>query len=175
MMPFMISDVPDAMLAALKLVASQLGQTYPLWINGEAVTTGETFDSTSPADPSRVVGKVCKANAEHAERAVRCAAEAFKSWSHVDPDARARILLKAAAIMRDADNRQRARLLAEKENAADLLAGLPRIEDAIEGPEALVVAVAEAKPRHGRSVSFIARDRVDRWRRGVDNRTSQAP
>ena len=88
------------MLAALKQVASELGRTYPLWVNGEAVTTKETFTSTSPADPDRVVGVMCKANADIADRAVHSAAEAFKTWSRVEPEARAKVLLKAAAIMR---------------------------------------------------------------------------
>lgn len=88
------------MLAALKRVGQELGKTYPLWIDGEPVKTSETFNSLSPADPSRVVGVVCKANADHANRAIKAAAEAFKTWSRVDPDVRARVLFKAAAIMR---------------------------------------------------------------------------
>lgn len=88
------------MLAALQQVNAELGRSYPLWINGEAVNTGETFDSVSPAEPKRVVGRMSKANAELADKAVRNAADAFRSWSRVDPDARARVLVKAAAIMR---------------------------------------------------------------------------
>jgi len=90
----------EKMLAALDLVSGQLGKTFPLWINGEPVNTGETFTSTSPADPSRVVGVVAKANSDIADKAVRSAAEAFKTWSRVDPEARARIIIKGAAIMR---------------------------------------------------------------------------
>ncbi len=90
----------ERMLAALQQVHAELGRSYPLWINGEAVKTGESFDSVSPADPKRVVGRMSKANADLADKAVRGAADAFLSWSRVDPDARARILVKAAAIMR---------------------------------------------------------------------------
>lgn len=88
------------MLAALETVRSQLGREYPLWINGEPVTTGETFASTSPADPDRVVGVMAKANADLADKAVRSAAEAFKEWRRVDPETRGRILIKGAAVMR---------------------------------------------------------------------------
>lgn len=88
------------MLEALEQVAGQLGRTFPLWINGEPVTPGETFQSTSPADPKRVIGVVSKANTDLADQAVRKSAEAFKTWSRVDPDTRARIIIKAAAIMR---------------------------------------------------------------------------
>lgn len=86
------------MLAALKQVEGELGKHYPLWINGEPISPGETFDSTSPADPGRVVGNIAKANTEIANKAVNTAAEAFKTWSRVDPEARARIIIKAAAI-----------------------------------------------------------------------------
>lgn len=88
------------MLAALKQVEGQLGRTYPLWIDGEAVSSGETFHSVSPADPDRIIGTMAQANADLADKAVRSAAENFKTWSRWDPDARARILIKAAAIAR---------------------------------------------------------------------------
>lgn len=88
------------MIAALTLVHGQLGRDYPLWINGEAVTTAESFASTSPADPDRVIGVMAKANADLADQAVRSAAEVFQTWRRVDPDIRARILIKGAAIMR---------------------------------------------------------------------------
>ncbi len=88
------------MLAALDKVKGELGKTYPLWIDGQPVSPGETFQSTSPAAPARVVGTVAMANADIADQAVRAAADAFQDWSRVDPDARARILIKAAAIMK---------------------------------------------------------------------------
>jgi 1-pyrroline-5-carboxylate dehydrogenase len=90
----------ERMLAALEQVRGKLGRSYPLWIGGKPVTTDQTFTSTSPADPDRVVGVMSKANLDHADRAVRSAAEAFKRWSRVEPEVRARVLIKAAAIMR---------------------------------------------------------------------------
>ena len=90
----------ERMLAALAQVKAQLGATYPLWVAGEPVSPKETFTSTSPADPDRVVGVFGKANAELADKAVKTAAEAFKTWSRFDPDGRARILIRGAAIMR---------------------------------------------------------------------------
>ncbi len=90
----------EQMLAALKQVRGELGRSYPLWIDGSPVTPGPTFKSTSPADPSRLVGEVAMADAALADRAVNAAAERFREWSRWDPDARARILIKAAAIMR---------------------------------------------------------------------------
>ncbi len=88
------------MLAALEHVRGHLGRTYPLWVDGKPITTSETFTSISPADPSRIVGVMSKANADIADRAVRSASQQFTAWSRVEPDVRARVLLKAAAIMR---------------------------------------------------------------------------
>ncbi|MHC4698170.1 MAG: L-glutamate gamma-semialdehyde dehydrogenase [Planctomycetota bacterium] len=101
--PYVNFDEPEPrakMLAALEQVKSELGRTYPLWIDGEPVMADQTFDSISPADPSRVVGTVAKANSDLADKAVRTAAENFKWWSRVDPDVRARVLIKGAAVMR---------------------------------------------------------------------------
>ena len=88
------------MLAALSQVKGELGRKYPLWIGGEPIMTGETFASVSPADPDRVVGVMAKANTDLADKAVRSAYDAFTGWRRFDPDARARILIKGAAIMR---------------------------------------------------------------------------
>ena len=79
------SEPRAKMLAALEQVRAQLGRTYPLWVDGKPVTTSENFTSTSPADPSRVVGVMSKANVDIADRAVRSAAQLFAMWSRVDP------------------------------------------------------------------------------------------
>ncbi len=94
------SQPREKMLTALEQVRGELGKSYALWLNGKPVTTRETFSSTSPADPDRVIGVMSKANVDQADQAIRAAAEAFKTWSRVDPDVRARVLIKGAAIMR---------------------------------------------------------------------------
>lgn len=88
------------MLDALDLVRSQLGRTYPLRIAGRKIDTPQTIRSINPAKHAEVVGLVGKATRDHAEQAIRAAQEAFKTWSRVAPDVRARYLVKAAAIMR---------------------------------------------------------------------------
>ncbi len=90
----------EKMLAALESVRGQLGRTYPLWIGGEPVTTTQTFKSTSPADPDRVVGVMSKADEELARKAIASADAAFAEWSRVCPTTRGRILIKGAHIMR---------------------------------------------------------------------------
>lgn len=93
--------VPRArMEEALRLVESQLGRVYPILIGGEKITTGEWMTSCNPANPDEIVGRVAKATPELADHAVRVAYEAFGAWSRVDPDVRARYLLRVAAMMR---------------------------------------------------------------------------
>ena len=94
------SQPRELMLTALEQVRGELGKPYAIWLDGKPVTTRETFSSTSPADPDRVIGVMSKANVDQADQAIRAAAEAFKTWSRVDPDVRARVLIKGAAIMR---------------------------------------------------------------------------
>ncbi|MCK6484767.1 MAG: L-glutamate gamma-semialdehyde dehydrogenase [Phycisphaerae bacterium] len=97
---FSASEPRQKMLAALKLVESQLGRTYPLRIGGRKVETSKTFTSINPANYKQVVGVMSKAGTEQAEAAIAAADAAFKTWRRVPPDERARYLVKAAAIMR---------------------------------------------------------------------------
>ncbi len=88
------------MLDAIEQVSRQLGSTYPLRIGGKEITTEQKITSICPAARDQVVGSVCKASADQAGEAVATAYETFKMWSHFDPEGRARILCRAAAIMR---------------------------------------------------------------------------
>ena len=88
------------MLAALKDVRSKLGRTYPLRIGDKRIETDKKIESIMPAHNDTVVGYVSKANRDQAEQAIQTANETFKTWSRVDAETRARVLFKAAAIMR---------------------------------------------------------------------------
>lgn len=88
------------MIAALDAVSHQLGQPYPLRIGGKELTTSEKIESNCPSATNRVVGRVSKASVDQANEAVEVAFESFKMWSRVEPEARSRILIKAAAIIR---------------------------------------------------------------------------
>ena len=85
---------------ALKEVEAQLGKSYPLVIAGKPVETDGEISSVNPAKPSQVVGRVGRATEREADMALESATQAFASWSRTSPEARARILLRAAAIMR---------------------------------------------------------------------------
>lgn len=86
---------------ALKKVRQEvIGKNYPLIINGERITTEEKMVSHNPCDLSEVAGTTSAATKEHVEQAIEGAWEAFRSWKKWDMDARARILLKASAILK---------------------------------------------------------------------------
>ncbi|ADI25237.1 MULTISPECIES: L-glutamate gamma-semialdehyde dehydrogenase [unclassified Geobacillus] len=97
---FTVEANREAFLAALKKVESELGRDYPLVIGGERVMTEDKIISINPANKTEVVGRVAKANKELAERAMKTADEAFRTWSRMSPEARADILFRAAAIVR---------------------------------------------------------------------------
>src|SRR5439155_27384680 len=88
------------MQAAVNEVRKQLGKNYPLVINGRSVNTTEWIDSLNPSHIREVVGKCAKATVDHANDALKAAAEAFPKWRDTDPNTRADYLVKAAEVMR---------------------------------------------------------------------------
>ena|SRR5579871_4519647 len=88
------------MQEALSRVQGELGKTYPLIIGGERIETKKKNTSRNPAQLSQVVGHVCEAPPEMADRAVQAAAAAFPQWSRLTAEVRARYLVKMAAILR---------------------------------------------------------------------------
>jgi 1-pyrroline-5-carboxylate dehydrogenase len=97
---FAEAEPRSRMLAALKTVRGQLGASYPLRIGDRKIDTDKKINSIMPGNSATVVGHVAKATRDHAEQAMQAATAAFKTWSRVDPETRARVLFKAAAIMR---------------------------------------------------------------------------
>src|SRR5690349_3078896 len=89
-----------AMQQAIEQVREELGRTYPLIIGGERVTTEKTIESYNPAVPGQVVGRAASASAEHANRAMDAAEQAFRTWRTVPARERSEYLFKAAAEMR---------------------------------------------------------------------------
>jgi len=90
----------EAMRAALEQVGSSLGKSYPLIIGGKLVETDAEIVSVNPSNPSQVVGRVAAATEREADMVLETATKTFDSWSKTGPEARARILLRAAAVMR---------------------------------------------------------------------------
>jgi 1-pyrroline-5-carboxylate dehydrogenase len=90
----------EAMRSALAEVERQLERTYPAVIGGKRIETDGEIVSLNPANPSQVVGRTARATEREADMALDMATATFEYWSRTQPEARARILLRAAAIMR---------------------------------------------------------------------------
>src|SRR5579872_1812429 len=89
-----------AMEKALEKVKREFGTEYPVVIGGKRITGLKTFDSLNPSHKTQVLGKFSKGTREHVEQAIDAARKAFASWSRQPVDVRARLLLKAADLMR---------------------------------------------------------------------------
>src|SRR5216117_4059603 len=96
---FVYEQNQDRMQEALARVRPQLGQKYPLVINGERVWTDKTIASINPSSPDDVVGHVAEAGIPEAELAVKAARDAFEKWSRTSFETRCRLLERAADIM----------------------------------------------------------------------------
>lgn len=97
---FTDSSNRQAFDVALATVRNQLGQEYPLHIGGKNRATGQWIRSTDPSDATRLVGQVARARPEDVDCALDAATAAFDDWSRWEPATRARILWKAAALLR---------------------------------------------------------------------------
>ncbi|MDN3017207.1 L-glutamate gamma-semialdehyde dehydrogenase [Paenibacillus sp. BSR1-1] len=97
---FSIEENNQAFEKALWLVQSQLGQEHPLIIGGERIKTEKQTISINPSNKEEVIGIVSKANKELAEKAMQAALSTFETWKNHDPEERANILFRAAAILR---------------------------------------------------------------------------
>ncbi|MBC8132201.1 MAG: aldehyde dehydrogenase family protein [Deltaproteobacteria bacterium] len=81
-------------------VRGQLGKTWPLHINGRPQSTAATFDSFSPGDTRVLVARVASATATDVANAVAVARGAFATWTQTPWQERAKILGKAAGLIR---------------------------------------------------------------------------
>lgn len=90
----------DRMRKALAEVRARLGGSYPLVIDGAAITTGETIVSTNPGDHAEVIGTVACADESHVDRALAVCVEGRRAWSEVDVEERSAALVRAAAAIR---------------------------------------------------------------------------
>ncbi|MBE0690190.1 MAG: L-glutamate gamma-semialdehyde dehydrogenase, partial [Anaerolineae bacterium] len=101
--PFTDFSKPEneaAFRAALEQVKAEIGQSYPLAIGDQRLMLDQTFPSLNPSRPAEILATFSKGDVTHAEKAVKTAAEAFKSWQHTPVADRARYLLRAAAELR---------------------------------------------------------------------------
>lgn len=97
---FTIPAARAGMVSALAKVRRDFGKTYPLVIGGKDIVTADTLDSYNPANPAEIVGKVCQAGLKETQDALAVARKAYLAWRDVEPLERAKVLFKAADIMR---------------------------------------------------------------------------
>jgi len=97
---FTIPAARAGMKNALEKVRRDFGKTYPLIIGGKEVKTSDTLNSYNPANPSEIVGAVCQAGVKETQDALALARKAYLEWRDVEPLERAKVLFKAASIMR---------------------------------------------------------------------------
>ena len=83
---------------------TELDQRLPIraavWV-GRDQRHGDDLPNTDPGNPERLVATAAKATPEEAQEAVARAAQAFRAWDETPVRARAEILVRAAAIMRE--------------------------------------------------------------------------
>ena len=68
-------------------------------IGGEDVYTDDTFETVMPHDRDHVLADVSKGGAEHVERAIAAAREAWHDWSRTPWEERAAVFLRAAELL----------------------------------------------------------------------------
>jgi len=98
---FLLEENKQAMQAALVKVKKELGQTYPLTIGKDKISTEEVIVSTNPGKVDEVIGRVSRGTKAYAEQAMQEALAAFQLWKNVPPAERADYLFKAAELMRE--------------------------------------------------------------------------
>ena len=98
---FSRAEYREAFKAALKDVEGQLGQEYPLVIDGKAVSSRKSIVSLNPSHKSQTVGTVTAATVDQAEQAIEVARRAFEQWRKIETTHRAEYLELIAAEMRN--------------------------------------------------------------------------
>ncbi|HEX4122759.1 MAG TPA: L-glutamate gamma-semialdehyde dehydrogenase [Verrucomicrobiae bacterium] len=88
------------MKEALLTARAGFGEKYPLIIGGREVWTENEILSVNPGRPSEVIGHVAKAGRAEADAALDAAQSAFPKWSRTSVEERARVLDRAAELMR---------------------------------------------------------------------------
>lgn len=94
-------EVAEQQREAYRMVREKYaGQTFPLYIGGQRVEGGDTFEVRNPADTREVVWRFPRATPGQLEEAVAAAKDAFEEWRFSDPMQRATIFKRAAELLR---------------------------------------------------------------------------
>ena len=86
--------------SAMGRLSARFPLEVPLQIGGKPEHTENRFDTTSPAHPDRIVGRISSADQSLSEQALQAAVAAFPAWRDTPPRDRAEILFRAADAAR---------------------------------------------------------------------------
>lgn len=161
---FSVTENHEALAASIRLVQGELGREYPLIIGGRRIMTEDTFNSVNPSNTSQLIGTMSKANAQLAEQAIQSAGDTFRVWSQTPVRQRARLLFKAAAILRRRKHEFNAWLMLE--------AGKPRAEADADTAEAI-----DFMEYYGRQMIEMSETAASKlvWMNGEDNDLQYIP
>lgn len=90
----------EKMQKAIQEARRQSGRRYPLVINNGSVSTREWLPSLNPANQKEIIGYAAQATIAEADAALASAGAAWPKWAQTPAEERARILEKAAVLMR---------------------------------------------------------------------------
>jgi 1-pyrroline-5-carboxylate dehydrogenase len=124
-------ELHEAYEKGIEVARSWLGQTHPLYVNGEARQGSGSREARSPIDGT-VIGSFAEGTREDVRDAVAAAKEAFPAWANRPWQERVEIIRKAADIMSEQRNelsalmamevgKNRLEALGDVEESADLL------------------------------------------------------
>ena len=83
---------------AVETVSDELGETHPLWINGDPIHVEGSFTVRNPGNLSEAIGTFPAAREEEVDLAVRAAVDAFRKWRQTDWRDRVKFVRRAADI-----------------------------------------------------------------------------
>src|SRR6266567_4402286 len=118
--------------AAVDKVRAEFGAKHPIIVDGQEVWADATFEDTSPADTTLVLGHFQKGTRAHAKQAIDAAKAAFPGWAATPHGERVSIVQRAAdliaerkfayaALMSFENGKNRYEAMADVDEAADLM------------------------------------------------------
>ena len=89
----------EGLAQAIGQVRLELGQQYPLIINGQRVDTSATITSVNPANPAEIIGETAMAGTVDADAGVKAAKEALTGWRQQTAVERGAYLNRVAILL----------------------------------------------------------------------------
>lgn len=98
---FSVPENRERMQKALGDARARFGKEYPIVIGGDEITAAGKIKSINPSKKDEIVGVVPRGSVKEAERAIETAVAAFEMWKGRSAEERARVLFRAADLIRE--------------------------------------------------------------------------